>query len=527
MKFLAGAQPLNRLLEQVTVYKPLTPIPDLVISGIAFDSRQVEPGELFVALSGGKTDGHRFIPQAVERGAAAVVGSREMQGLPVPYLRVADGRRALADLSAAFYDHPARQLTVIGVTGTDGKTTTASLIYQILQAAGHPAGMISTVSAMIGDQEFDTGFHVTTPESPLVQGYLAQMVAAGLTHVVLEATSHGLSQQRVAACDFDVAVVTNITHEHLDYHGTYQEYRAAKVRLFEELVRTPPKPLGNPRLAVLNREDDSYDFLADRVKQLDVPVRQITYGLEPGADVRALDVDHHPAGLRFQALGTGYRIPIESRLVGAYNVSNCLAAIATTIDGLGLPPDAASRGIASLGGIPGRMEQIDLGQGFLALVDFAHTPNALRRALEAATELAPGRVIAVFGSAGLRDRAKRRMMAETSAELADLTVLTAEDPRSESLEQILDEMGAGAEVRGALEGERFWRVPDRGNAIRFALSLAQPGDVVLVCGKGHEQSMCFGETEYPWDDRLALRAALSEYLKIPGPKMPYLPTQDL
>ena len=223
-------------------------------------------------------------------------------------------------------------------------------------------------------------------------------------------------------------------------------------------------------------------------------------------------------------------------MVGSYNVSNCLAALTASVYGLKIKPEIAAQGIAALGGIPGRMERIDMGQNFTAIVDFAHTPNALKVALEAAREmLTPshekrkgvrGRIIAVFGSAGLRDKEKRRMMAETSAELADLTVLTAEDPRTESLDGILDEMAAGAKSMGGSEGETFWRVPDRGEAIRFALTLARPGDIVLSCGKGHEQSMCFGEREHLWDDRTAMRAALSEFLGVEGPKMPYLPTQD-
>ena len=226
-----------------------------------------------------------------------------------------------------------------------------------------------------------------------------------------------------------------------------------------------------------------------------------------------------------------------SKLVGAFNVSNCLAALTATVYGLNIEPEIAAQGIASLDGIPGRMERIDLGQDFTAIVDFAHTPNALKSALETARAMlfplpvgeglgVRGRVIAVFGSAGLRDKEKRRMMAETSAELADLTVLTAEDPRTESLEEILEEMAAGARSRGGREGETFWKVPDRGEAIRFALKLARPGDIVLSCGKGHEQSMCFGATEYLWDDRTAMRAALAEYLRVDGPAMPYLPTSD-
>lgn len=499
------------------------------MNGISIDSRAVKPGHLFVAMKGGTVDGHEYIPKAIDHGAAAVVGSRAMDGLAVPYIRLEDPRRALTWMAAAFHDWPGRRLTVIGVTGTDGKTTTTNLIYQTLLAAGFKAGMVSTVNAVIGDEVLDTGFHVTTPDAHDVQKYLAHMVDAGLTHVVLETTSHGWAQYRVDACEFDIGVVTNITHEHMDEHGSYEKYRAAKARLFSSLEITQPKPQGNPRLAVINRDDvKSFDFLDDFIK-----VNKVNYGLGQGSDVRAVGIEYSPSGISFTAESKDFRVGTSSRLVGAYNVSNCLAALAAAVYGLGIQPEIAANGIASLDGIPGRMERIDMGQSFTAIVDFAHTPNALKVSLEAARDMLretgaedKGRVIAVFGSAGLRDKAKRRMMAETSAELADLTVLTAEDPRTESLEEILEEMAEGARSRGGREGETFWRVADRGEAIRFALRLARPGDIVLSCGKGHEQSMCFGGREHLWDDRTAMRAALAEFLGVDGPAMPYLPTQD-
>ena len=506
-------------------------VPDIPITGISIDSRAVKPGHLFVALKGGSADGHDYIPKAIDNGAVAIVGDREMSGLPVPYVRLQNPRRALTWIAAAFYNWPGRKLTVIGVTGTDGKTTTTNLIYQILLAAGIKAGMISTVNAVIGDEVLDTGFHVTTPDAHDVQRYLARMVEAGLTHVVLETTSHGWAQYRVDACEFDVGVVTNITHEHLDEHGSYENYRAAKARLFSSLEITSEKPQGNPRLGVINRDDlKSFEFLNDLIR-----VRKLNYGLSAESDVRAIDVNYSPGGIHFTAQSRDFRVAVSSKLVGAYNVSNCLAALTATVYGLKLEPESAAQGIAALEGIPGRMERIDMGQNFTAIVDFAHTPNALKVTLEAAREMLllrgegeeeRGRVIAVFGSAGLRDKEKRRMMAETSAELADLTILTAEDPRTESLESILEEMAAGATSRGGREGETFWRIPDRGEAIRFAVRLAREGDIVLACGKGHEQSMCFGSREHVWDDRTAVRAALGELLGQDGPQMPYLPTQD-
>jgi UDP-N-acetylmuramoyl-L-alanyl-D-glutamate--2,6-diaminopimelate ligase len=497
-------------------------IPDVDIDGIAIDNRAVKPGYLFVARQGSSLDGHNYIQKAIDNGASAVVGDRDISGLTVPYIRLENSRQALTFLAAAFYDFPARKLTVIGVTGTDGKTTTTNIIHKILLAANIKAGMISTVNAVIGDEVLDTGFHVTTPDAHDVQRYLAKMVESGLTHVVLETTSHGWSQYRVDACEFDVGVVTNITHEHMNEHGSYENYRAAKARLFSSLERTVAKPQGNPRLGIINRDDPkSFDFLNDFIK-----MNKLNYGLNAGADVQAVDIEYNPSGIQFAVQHKEQRVTINSKLVGAYNVSNCLAAYCATVYGLGIDPKIVVRGIAALEGIPGRMERIDMGQNFTAMVDFAHTPNALKSALEAGRTMSKGRMISVFGSAGLRDKEKRRMMAETSAELADLTVLTAEDPRTESLAGILDEMAAGARSKGGREGETFWRVPDRGDAIRFALKLAQPGDIVLACGKGHEQSMCFGVTEYLWDERIAMRAALAEYLGVDGPQMPYLPSQD-
>jgi UDP-N-acetylmuramoyl-L-alanyl-D-glutamate--2,6-diaminopimelate ligase len=365
----------------------------------------------------------------------------------------------------------------------------------------------------------DTGFHVTTPEALDVQAYLAQMVRAGLTHCVLEATSHGLAQQRVAACEFDLGVVTNITHEHLDYHGTFEAYREAKGRLFSGLSRKASKSVSVERVAVLNRDDESYAYLAALAR-----VRQVSYSLAGGAEIGAALVTEGAGGLVIDVTGPGYRQRVSLGLHGAFNVANVLAAFAAAVEGLGVAPEVAAEGIAALRAIPGRMEGIDLGQSFTALVDFAHTPNALQRALDASRRMASGRVIVVVGSAGLRDRGKRRLMAGAAARTADLTILTAEDPRTESLDAILEEMARGAAAAGGREGRTFWRVPDRGEAILFAVSLARPGDLVIACGKGHEQSMCFGDAEYPWDDRTAMRAALSEVLGVPGPAMPRLPT---
>lgn len=493
---------------------------DANIRGIAWDSRKVKPGDVFFALVGQNFDGHQFVSTAVEMGAAAVVGTRKAQSLGVPYIQIqGDDRIALAKLAAAFYDHPSRKLITIGITGTDGKTTTTNLAYHILRTAGVSVGMISTVNAVVGDELLDTGFHVTTPEAPDIQRYLAKMVDAGLTHVVLETTSHGLAQKRVAEVDYDLAAVTNITHEHLDYHGTYQGYLHAKGLLFEALSIKVRGNKGVRKLAVLNRDDESYEYLSNVTK-----VDQLSYSLCSNGDLVAENIQHHPNELSFLVRGRGKNFQISTPLIGHYNVANSLAAIGLTVFGLGIPVVAVQEAFRTVKTVPGRMERIDLGQDFIAIVDFAHTPNAIKQALITARELTDGKVIAVFGSAGLRDIQKRKLMPEIAITIADEIILTAEDPRTESLDGILADMTEGAIKGGGNEGQDFWLEPDRGEAIRVAVHRAKPGDLVVICGKGHEQSMCFGHIEYAWDDRIALRAALSELLGIKGPEMPTLPT---
>ena len=497
---------------------------EIAVNGIKYDSRQVQQGDVYVALPGKNTDGHQYIEKAVANGAVIVVGNQpvyDWESLSVPYLQVEDSREALANLSAAFFGYPARFMTIIGVTGTDGKTTTCNLLYHILKSNGYKTGMISTVNALIGDQILDTGFHVTTPEAPAIQSYLKQMLDSGITHVIIEATSHGLAQKRVSGCEFDIAVVTNITHEHLDYHGTYESYLASKAKLFEMLAETKEKKSGNIRLGILNKDDFSYKLLENSFSG-----RKKTYAVNQEADLKAEQISFSKKGIEFIARGKDIFTNVHCHLIGGYNVSNCLAAMTAAIFGLGIDPHVAANGVASLDNVPGRMEFIDMGQEFTAVVDFAHTPNALQNVIKAARNFTTGKIITVFGSAGLRDREKRRMMAEISAKFSDISIITAEDPRTESLELILKEMGNAAEQQGALMGESLILEPDRAEALKKAVLLAGKNDTILACGKGHEQSMCFGDVEYPWDDRTAFKSAISQFLNVPGPAMPYLPTQD-
>ena len=515
----------RRSLRTVFSNAPLTaldPIPPVMITGVTSDSRHVRRGYAFIAIKGESSDGFDYIPSAVANGARVVLSDRpKPEGLAIPYVQLqGDMHFALAYLAASFQRFPARKLRMIGVTGTDGKTTTSMLIHHLLTKAGIRAGMISTVNALIGDQELDTGFHVTTPDSPEIQAYLAQMVAAGMTHCVLETTSHGLAQGRVIACDYDLAVITNVTHEHLDYHGSYENYLKTKGKLLEMLTETPRKRIGNLRLAILNKDDRSYDTY----KRLS-PAGFLTYSRINQAHFWGDGITSTISDLTFTLHTETKQLPVHVPIAGIYNVSNTLAAVAA-VTSLGVDLEQAVKALESFRGIPGRMQRIELGQDFTAIVDFAHTPNALENALITARAMTDGRVITVYGSAGLRDREKRRMMPAVSVRLADVTILTAEDPRTEPLEGILEEMAQSAIKAGGVEGVNFYRVADRGDALRKAISLAEPGDLVISCGKGHEQSMCFGSVEYLWDDRTAMRAALAEHLGITSSMMPWLPTSS-
>ncbi len=485
----------------------------LDLAHITADSREVIPGSLFVAVPGINMDGAQFIPQAIARGAVAVVAETLPQST-VPLIAVPNARVALAHLAAAWHAFPSRQLRVIGVTGTDGKTTTCRLAASILQVAGHRVGAITTVGATIGDQEIDTGLHTTTPDALAVQSYLAQMVAAGMAYAIIEATSEGLAQHRLDAVEFDIAAVTNITHEHLYFHKTWENYRDAKAMLFRALAPAHRKPR-TAKVAVLNADDNArgaFDFLrAIPADQRIVYSTNSEFKIQNSENlefIAAQQIEHSPRGLRFGVVTPFGEMAITSPLIGRFNVSNILAAI-----GIGLarrvPFDAMRAGIARVPGVLGRM-QVMQSEPFAVIVDFAHTPNALANALATAREISRGRVIVVFGCAGLRDVQKRAMMGEIAGKLADQIVLTAEDPRTESLAAINAQIVEGLAQAGRRAREDYFIVEDRAAAIARAIQNAHAGDVVLIAGKGHERSMCFGATEEPWSDQDAVRAALAQ-----------------
>lgn len=517
-------QPLASLLADVSV---------LDLSGdarrpIAYqtcDSRLVQPGSLFVAYRGVSEDSHRFLADAARRGATACLVEqdparlRTEQALPpdLALVRVADARLARGLVAAALYDHPSRAMAVVGVTGTDGKTTTSSLLHAILVGAGRRAGLVSTVGARIGADLLDTGLHATTPEPEALQALLALMRDRGMDHAVVETSSHGLAQHRVAGIAYDVAVLTNLTREHLDYHQDLDGYREAKGMLFHALSRGPRKP-GLPPTSVINADDPSAAWFSA------IPAeRRLSYGLEGQGDFRLLArLESRGALSRFTAATPGGEVEVEIPLAGDYNIANSLAAMAAAY-ALGVAPPEAVGPLARFGGVPGRLETIHEGQPFAALVDFAHTPNALAQVLTAARRMtgSDGRVIVAFGCAGLRDVPKRADMGRVAGRLADLILVTAEDPRTEDLDAIIAESARGLVEVGRREGRDFWRHRDRYQAVLHACALAEAGDVLLLCGKGHEQSMCFGDEEYAWDDRLALRAALR------GERYGLLPTTQL
>jgi len=451
------------------------------VDEVAFDSRQVVRGALFFCVPGATADGHDFAEEAVRAGAGALVVER-WRDLDVPQILVPSVRRSMGPMSAAVFGEPARSMTIVGVTGTNGKTTIVHLLDAVFRAAGHRTGAIGTVGAHVAGEEVPIAR--TTPEAPDLHRLLRRMRDAGVTTVAMEVSSHALDQGRVGGVTFDAAVFTNLSQDHLDHHGSMEAYFAAKASLFTE---------DRTKQAVLNLDD------AWGRRLLDAPVPVTTFGLDPAADVRAEDVRPSTEGLAFRVDGREVRSPLR----GGFNVSNCLAAIASS--GLvGVDLDDAIRGLANAGRVSGRMEPVDAGQEFLVVVDYAHTPDSIRTVLAAARPLATGRVIVVFGCGGDRDRAKRFPMGAAATEGADLTVITTDNPRSEDPLDIIAEVERGA----AEGGGRYVVEPDRRTAIRLALSHARPGDVVVVAGKGHESEQELADGSIPFDDRVVVREEL-------------------
>ncbi len=480
------------------------------VTGVTSDSREVTNDGLFVAVPGFETDGHTYIGQALQAGAAALLVQEDKRQVWEPIIAeadvtvvsVPDARRALAQAAAGFFGHPGRKLGVIGVTGTDGKTTTVHLTAHVLESAGKATGFMSSVSFQSGDEAVLNDTHMTTVESPRVQEQLAEMVAADKRYAVLEASSHGLALHRLDECEFDVAVFTTLSRDHLDFHGTMDEYKAAKGRLFQMLDEPASKSV--PKAAVVNADDPASTYFR-ALSHADV----VTYGLGDEADVRAEAITADGLTTRFRLAMAGVSHEVLVRLAGEFNVYNCLAAAAVG-QSQGLTAGEIVEGLGSFPGVPGRMQAIDAEQSFRVVVDIASTPEAIRRVLEALRPMTDGRVCVVFGCAGERDAARRDGMGRAAGELADYLVLTNEDPRREDPDAIIEEIAVGVQSAGRKEPGDFVRIPDRREALQHAFAWARPSDTVLLAGKGTEQSIVVGTEHHPWDEAQVARELLGD-----------------
>jgi UDP-N-acetylmuramoyl-L-alanyl-D-glutamate--2,6-diaminopimelate ligase len=463
---------------------------DRPISGLAIDSRRVVPGTLFFALPGTRTDGATFIDEAVSRGAVAVV-SQAMPGLPpakVTFIQVADARATLASVAQRYYKCPDRDMTVIGVTGTNGKTTITHLLKHLLNG-DQRVGLLGTIHYDLGARTVPS--FRTTPEALDIYGMMAQMRDAGCRHAVMEVSSHGLDQQRVRGLQFGAAVFTNLTRDHLDYHKTLERYFEVKTRLFTGGTGVPPK------VSVVNLDDPYGEKLVAKLAGVDT--RLVTFGENLRAEVRAENVTLNFKNTTFRLVWPGGTMDLDSPLIGRYNVSNLLGAIATAW-GLGRDPLVFLARLRAFKGVPGRMERIEEGQAFNVLVDYAHTDDALRNALGMLRAITPGRLLVVFGCGGNRDRTKRPLMTRAVQEFADFAFATADNPRTEAIAQIFDDMRAGV-----IAPENITWIEDRRRAISLALDMAKPGDCLLIAGKGHESYQEFADTVFPFDDRQVAR----------------------
>lgn len=467
------------------------------IRGITYDSRKVEPGFLFVCVEGFKTDGHNFVPAALEKGAAAIVGQRPVE-VPegVPLVLTPDTRKALALMGGVFAGHPSGKLIMIGVTGTNGKTTTTFLIEKILKSNGYKVGLIGTIMNKIGDRVYPV--KNTTPESLDLQMLLKEMVDQDVTHTVMEVSSHALELDRVAGVEFDTAVFTNITQDHLDFHLNMENYLSAKTKLFSNLNRYSDKK--RIKVGIINVDDASSQSLVQSTSG-----KVLTYGINNKADVVASNINLQAGGVSFDVSTPDQDFFLELKITGLFNVYNALAAICVGLTE-NIDPDDIKRALETVKGVPGRLEPVDVGQDFSVLVDYAHTPDGLENIIKAAREFTGGRVITVFGCGGDRDRKKRPIMGEIAGRLSDYSIVTSDNPRTEDPLFIVSEVESG--VRKAVDRTRYSVIPDRREAIAHAVKMAEPGDVVLIAGKGHETYQIVGETVLHFDDREVARELL-------------------
>jgi UDP-N-acetylmuramoyl-L-alanyl-D-glutamate--2,6-diaminopimelate ligase len=506
---------LKKLLEGVEVRK-ITGEPLREIEGIAYHSKQVKKGFLFVAIRGMEADGHQFIGEAVQRGAEVVL-LEEGQEIPAKTMVfVRDSRQALATISSNFYGNPSSQVKLIGITGTNGKTTITYLLESIFRKAGHKVGVIGTINYRFGQKEFPTSN--TTPESLDLQRIFREMVKEGVSHVIIEVSSHGLDLGRVFGCQFDGAIFTNFASEHLDYHKNLGHYFNSKKKLFSESLMMSHKAR---RFVVTNRDDPKGEEI---VKGINLPV--IRYGLSSSSEISADRVRSSFVGLSCRIRTPKGECSVQSKLIGEYNVYNILAAVAAGI-AMDIPLETVKSGVESLEGVPGRFEQVANRRGIHVIVDYAHKTDALERVLSGLKNIlrnssqGQGKVITVFGCGGDRDRTKRPLMGKVAGTYSDLSILTSDNPRTEDPLAIMNEVEAGLKSLSLFEWQKdgigSWRskkgylkIPDRREAIRMAIRLSQPSDTVLLAGKGHEDYQIVGKQKFPFDDRIEAKKALEE-----------------
>ncbi|TSB46506.1 UDP-N-acetylmuramoyl-L-alanyl-D-glutamate--2,6-diaminopimelate ligase [Alkalicoccobacillus porphyridii] len=473
---------LNELLKPLGNEHGLTPEQERIeINQIDMDSREVVSGSLFFCIKGYTVDGHDYAHKAIEKGAAAIIAERPLD-VSVPVIVVNDAKRSMARLASHFYDEPTKKFQLFGVTGTNGKTSTTHILDQILRDAGQKTGMIGTMYTKIGDQSYDTAN--TTPESLILQRTFNQMNNEGVQSAVMEVSSHALHHGRVRGCDFDVAVFTNLTPDHLDYHETMEKYLFAKSLLFSQLGNTY-----EGKKAVINIDDLSGPRLA-QLTTADI----ITYGIRKSADVRALDVKLTPEGTSFVLNAFGKNITVSLKLIGLFSVYNALAAAAAAL-AAGISLDELKKSLEKVEGVTGRFEPVQSGQNFSVIVDYAHTPDSLQNVLDTVAELTKGDVTVVVGCGGDRDASKRPVMADIAVKRADRAIFTSDNPRSEDPKRILEDMTTG------LVADNFETILDRKLAITRAIEEAEEGDVVLIAGKGHETYQDIGGIKHHFDDK--------------------------
>jgi UDP-N-acetylmuramoyl-L-alanyl-D-glutamate--2,6-diaminopimelate ligase len=464
-----------------------------LISSIEMDSREVKQGSLFICIKGYTVDGHDYVNQAEQKGAVAILAERPIK-TTIPVVYVNDSKRAMAILANAFYDHPTQKMQLIGITGTNGKTSTTHMVEKMMNVAGKKTGLIGTIHTKIGEQTFEV--KNTTPESLTLQKTFSKMVDQHVDTAIMEVSSHALDLGRVHGCDYDIAVFTNLTQDHLDYHGTMVEYRRAKGLLFAQLGNTfnPNKP----KYAVLNNDDPA----SDEYKR-STAAYLITYGIQKPSDIMASSIEMKNTGTSFKLSIYENTFPVEIKLVGMFSVYNVLAAVSTAVAAK-IPVTVILETLNELESVQGRFELVQAGQEFAVVVDYAHTPDSLENAIKTLKHFAKGSVIVIVGCGGDRDKTKRPIMANVTAELADVAIFTSDNPRSEDPHQILKDMEEG------VKGKSYMSIIDREEAISYAVRLAKKNDIVLIAGKGHETYQIIGQQVYDFDDREVAKKAIKE-----------------